>query len=210
MKFTISSFQVEPEFAYDISHKVIGYLNQRISKFISEVTHDFDLVFSISCHLDNPDEVIVKGQMRGRKKPKEITQFLSFPNKELQLEDDWLFDLNSFDFIRTKNAYQTYPLDKYVAFTIESLIQILNKEEIESNLDFHELRKELVDYFESNTAEYKYLNPMLIHLEELINGTHFSYTRNDGMQWQESEIGKKWMRLKDKYYFDSNKELALK
>jgi hypothetical protein len=148
--------------------------------------------------------------MRGRMKPKEITQFLSFPHNNLEYQDDWILELSSFDFKRNKDAYRAYPLDKYVSLIIESLNQFFQNEKINSNLNFEQVKQELIEYFKENNVEYAFMNEELIHLEELINGTHHSFTEPDGQEWQESEIGQKWLRLKDKYSFDQNGQLTEK
>ena len=210
MEFSVSSFQFDPGYLFEISYKVDSYLSRHISDLLSDVDSGFNLIFSISCYSDNPDKLIFKDQMRGRKKPKEITQFLSFPHNDLEYRDDWILELSSFDFNRKKNAYRAYPLDKYVSLITESLNQFFQNEKIDANLNFEQIKKELIQHFNQNKAEYAFMNEELMNLEELINGTHHSFTESDGQEWQQSEIGQKWLRLKDKYSFDQNGELIEK
>ena len=45
-------------------------------------------------------------------------------------------------------------------------------------------------------------------LKELIDGSHYSYFEDK--KWQLSHIGKNWLKLRDKYFFDKKGNLKLK
>tara|TARA_Y100000766_G_C18657620_1_gene483547 strand:- start:56 stop:688 length:633 start_codon:yes stop_codon:yes gene_type:complete len=210
MEFSITSFQFDPKHLFDISYKVDAYISKAISQYLKDIDTGFNLIFSISCYSDNPKQLLIKDQSRGRKKPKEITQFLSFPYKELQYESGWELQIKDFDFKHKRKAYKSYPLDKYVANIMSSLKLFFKNEGIQIPLDFPKIQSEISNHLLSNPNEFRYKNEDLIHLEELIQGQHWSDEEPDGKKWKESEIGKKWLILKNKYFFDEKGELAKK
>lgn len=219
MDFKITNFQFDAKHQFRLSYKVDSFIEHQISKAFSQVEVGFNLVFSISCYSDNPDQLILKDQMRGRKNPKVITQLLSFPYSNLENRDDWILNVKSFDFEKKKNAYKTYPLDKYVCLIVDSLSQFFQNEGINISVDLDKIKEELIEYFNCHSAAYAYLNGELLHLSKLIDGSHWSFRNLDvkededgitGREWLESENGQKWLALSRKYRIDSNGSLIKK
>lgn len=208
MKFYISNFQMEPDYVFNHSYKVDSFISEKISEELSHLQISFDLIFSISCYEDNPKELILKGQIRGRKKPKEITQFLSFPYKYLEYRTDWVFNLSKFDFVKKQKAYKTFPLSKYVSFITESLKRFFVEENITVKIDFERIEKKIINHLKNNESNFVYQSEELMVLKELIDGSHYSYFEDK--EWQLSDIGKNWLKLRDKYFFDKKGNLKLK
>jgi hypothetical protein len=203
MKFDIASFQWEPEYLFNVSYKVNLYLRRVITEFLSDIDYEYDLVFSISCYANNPNDLILLKEVRGRKKPKELTQILSFPHNELEFHSDYVFHLDKFDFEYQKDAYKIYPLEKYVENILKSISLFFEKEEINHKLDFVKVKSKVYEEFKDNPGEYIYKNEELMHLEDVIMG------RENDPEWLESEVGKKWLGLAKKYSIDDRGQLIL-
>ncbi|MEN8927315.1 MAG: hypothetical protein ABF242_05895 [Flavobacteriales bacterium] len=209
MNFYISSFQMEPDYIFNHSYKVDQYISKKISQELAQIEIGFDVIFSISCYGDNPNDLILIDQTRGRKKPKMITQYLSFPHNNLLYRSDWVLNLSSFDFIEKENAYRTYPLKNYISLILESLNIFFVEENQIVDLDYKKIENELINHFEKNKGEFTYLNQELMTLQDLIDETHPCFVEDYG-DWLESDIGKNWVKLRDKYEIDRNGNLKLK
>ena len=203
MKFNICSFQAEPNYLFHVSYKVNLALREIISEFLEPVPSNYELVFSISCYEVNPNQLILLGLTRGRKKPKANTQFISFPHQHIQNFEGYLFNLEKFDFEYSKKAYRGYPILTYASLIVDAIEKYFMQEGIQHNLVFSELKKLIKTEFETHPSDYAHQSEELMHLEDVIEG------RERDPDWLGSEIGKKWSYLAKKYAFDLNGKLVL-
>lgn len=212
MEIQITTFQTDPKCAYHISHNYVLYLEKGLNEYFSHINTELNLNLSIICMTSNVDDLRLGGSTRHRAKGINITQEIVLPNRHLYFEHDYVFHLKKFDFIFKENGYQTYPLDLFASYTIEGILAYLTQNNLDvpnendSKLFAHNLMVEL----NSRLSHFKYENEELIHLRELIDKTHWAFNDEKGKEWLESKIGKKWMKLSEKYSSDENGMLVIK
>ncbi|NVK63060.1 MAG: hypothetical protein HWE22_00685 [Flavobacteriales bacterium] len=212
MKIRIISFQTDPKCTYHISHHYILFLERRLNEHFSNINTELNLDLSIICLTSNADDLRLGGSTKHREKGTNITQEIVLPNRHLYYEHDYIFYSKKFDFVFKENGYQTYPLDLFASYTIDGILAYLTENNLdvpnenESKLFAHDLMVEL----SSRLYHFKFENEELMHLRELIDKTHWAFNDEKGKEWLESEIGKKWMKLSEKYSFDENGMLVLK
>lgn len=210
MKFRILTFQLHPKYTYELSHNLDLLLEQKVSELLEDFDPGFDLDFSILCNEANESDLLLGGTIKHRGKRKEITQQLILPNSNLYFEPDYKFYLNRFDFKLMERGYKTYPMDKYIQFTLDGVKLFFEQNSIELPIKLETLQSELVEYVNINKKDFLFENQEKRTLREMINKDHWAYHDDDGQEWLSSDVGKKWLKLASKYTITEDGMLEVK
>jgi hypothetical protein len=204
MRFRILTFQVDPKFTFEISHNLDLLIEQEVSEFLKDFDPGFDLDFSIICNGSVDSKLALGGKMKHRDKRKEISQQLILPNSYLYFEPDNVFYLNSFDFKLKERGYKSYPVERYIGFTLEGIELFFKENSVALPSSFDDLKKDLVDYVFSNKSDFLYESEEKMTLREMIEKKHWAYHEADGDDWLGSDVGIKWLRLAKKYSINND------
>lgn len=210
MEFRILTFQLYPKYVYDISSDLNLLLEQKITGFLKDFDHGFDLDFSIICNAHIEDNIKLGENIKHRGKRKKISQLLILPNKYLYFEPDYKFYLNRFDFKWMERGYKTYPIEKYIQFTFEGIQHFFNANSINLPDKFNNLKNEILDFVNLNKYDFLYESEEKMHLRKMINKDHWAYHEEHGKEWLTSDVGLKWLRLASKYKIKEDGMLELK
>lgn len=212
MRIRIITFHPEPKYVYHQSHLFTSFLENTFNECFTDVNTDINLNLSIVCLSDNIEKVKLGGNMKHLGKEDTVTQQIILPNKHLYFESSHVFNQKKFDFVPSNSTYQCYPLDLFAKFTLKGLLTYLTQNELETPDDHKVLAFEHVvsDELAKNAHQFNYKNEELMHLQELIDKTHWAYEDMKGKEWLESDIGQKWVELAKKYSFDTGGNLVVK
>lgn len=210
MRFRILTFQLHPKYTYELSHNVNLFLEEEVTAFLKEFHPGFDLDFSIICNETNKKDVRLGGEIKHRGRRKEITQQLILPNIHLYFEQDFKFYLNQFDFKLMERGYRTYPIDKYIQFTLDGIELFFEQKALKLPVKFDTLKNELVDHVNLHKDVFIFESQEKRMLREMISKEHWAYHDEDGSEWLKSDVGKKWLRLASKYAITKQGMLELK
>lgn len=210
MIFRILTVQVCPKSLFKVSHKVDLLIEKKVTSSLKGFDPGFDLDFSISCNENNKNDLILADKIKHRGERKSITQQLILPNCNLYYEPDFKFYTNRFDFKLMERGYKTYPLDKYIQYTITGIELFFLQNEIEIPLKLDQLKNVLVTHINTHKNNFAYENEEKRTLREIINREYWAFHLEEGKNWLNSEIGQKWLMLASKYTISQNGMLELK
>lgn len=210
MRFRILTFQLYPKYVFEISYKLDLLIENKVNEYLKDFDPGFDLDFSVICNDNNSNDLLLGGNTKHRGKRKIITQQLILPNSYLYFEPDYKFYTNKFDFKLMERGYKTFPLDKYIEFTLTGIELFFLQYEIKLPINIDLIKLDLISYVKLHKDNFIYENEEKTTLREIINKVHWAFHEHNGKKWLESEIGKKWLELASKYNINQKGILELK
>lgn len=184
---------------FNVSHELSNLLTQLLSEEFKKLELPYALNLLIGCSSNNPDEVKIGKVINHRGYPKEITQEVFFPAAKITSMDAFVFHLKKFDFIFKKDAIRVYPEKDFVEDVILAFQLFIEKQRLSSQPNYDLIRGEAFKQLETNPGKFKFKSKEIRLLESIIKKDHFAFTDPEEADWLETEIGKKWLALADKY-----------
>ncbi len=206
MELNIFGAQWNKNFTYNVSHHLTLEIEKALSPNILQIPDYSKLNIFLSTRTDNVAETDIDFKLNKIKK--EIELYLFLPSTEIKLVSGYVFNDKKFDFQHKSDAYKIYPILSYVKFVFTGLKTFFYKMNFTTTVDLNNIEIKLINTIEDNIEFYYFRSEEIIHLKEIIDKSHWAYNTNS--DWLESEIGKKWIALSEKYQFLNDGSLILK
>jgi len=195
MELNIFGAQWNKKFTYNVSHHLTLEIEKALSHNLLQIPDYSKLNIYLSTRTDKLAETNIDFKLNKIKK--EIDLYLFLPSTEIKLVSGYVFNNKKFDFEIKANAYQIYPMLSFVKFVISGLKTFFNEMNFTSTVDLNNIENNLINTIENNTEFYYFRPEEIIHLQEIIDKSHWAFKSNS--DWLESEIGEKWVALSEKY-----------
>ena len=206
MEINIFGAQWNKDFIYNVSHLLTLAIENALSPNFDHISEHSKLNVYISTRADNIPET--KTDHKLNKIKNEIDLYLFLPNTEIKLVSGYVFNDQKFDFVFKEDAIKIYPKIPYIQFVFSGLKTFIDEMKITPKVELEIIKGKLIDTIENNSEIYSFRPEEIIHLQEIINKSHWAY--NTDSDWLESEIGKKWIALSEKYNIKNDGSLILR
>lgn len=193
------------DFTYNVSHQLTLAIENALFFYFNHVSEYSKLNIYISTRVDNI--TVTSAQHKLNKIKNEIDLNLFLPNTEIKLVSGYVFDHKKFDFVYKENAIKIYPKIPYIQFVFSGLKTFIDEMKITPIVPLEIVKSGLINTIESNSENYNFQPEEIIHLQEIIDKSHWAF--NTDSDWLESEIGKKWIALSEKYHIKEDGSLIL-
>jgi hypothetical protein len=205
MELNIFGAQWNKDFTYKVSHHLMLEIENALTPNLLQISDYSKLNIFISTQIDNITESKIDFKLKNIKK--EIELYLFLPSSEIRLVSGYVFNDKKFDFKHKVDAYKIYPILSYVKFVFTGLKTFFYKMNFATVVDLNNIEIKLINTIEDNIEFYNFRPEEIIHLQEIIDKSHWAYKTNS--DWLESEIGKKWIALSEKYQIKNDGSLIL-
>jgi len=205
MELNIFGAQWNKDFTYKVSNHLMLEIENALKPNLLQISDYSKLNIFISTRIDNITETKIDFKLKNIKK--EIELYLFLPSSEIRLVSGYVFNDKKFDFKHKVDAYKIYPILSYVKFVFTGLKTFFYKMNFATVVDLNNIEIKLINTIEDNIEFYNFRPEEIIHLQEIIDKSHWAYKTNS--DWLESEIGKKWIALSEKYQIKNDGSLIL-
>lgn len=206
MEINIFGAQWNKDFTFKVSHLLFLEIENALNPHVDHISEHSKLNIYISSRVDTIPET--KTEYKLKKLKNEIDLYLFLPNTEIKLVSGYVFNHKKFDFVYKENSIQIYPKISYIQFIFSGLQTFIDEMKITPKVELEIIKHKLINTIENNSEIYNFRPEEIIHLQEIINKSHWSF--NTDSDWLESEIGKKWIALSEKWNIKNDGSLILR
>ena len=205
MEISIFGAQWNKDFTYNVSHQLTLAIENALSPNLLKISDYSKLNIYLSTRIDKIVETKIDYKLDKINKQIDLNLFL--PNTEIKSVSGYIFNDKKFDFEFKVNAFKIYPIMPFIHFVFSGLKTFIEEIKFMPKAELETIKSKLINTIENNPEIYYFRTEEIIHLQEIINKTHWAF--NIDSDWLESEIGKKWIALSEKYQIINDGSLIL-